>query len=70
MSDDFVFDGHIVFPPLGTDKKLGLKRGLAAENATYVGRDKEVTFTKDDMALHVHDGKTPGGRLHFRLSET
>ena len=42
---------------------LKLKRGTAAQTATYVGQDSEVTVVTDDYSLRVHDGSTAGGHV-------
>lgn len=40
---------------------LQLRRGTTAENATYTGREGEITIDTELEALRVHDGFTPGG---------
>lgn len=40
---------------------LQLRRGTAAQTATFTGAVGEVTVSTDDHVLHVHDGATAGG---------
>jgi hypothetical protein len=40
---------------------LKLRRGTAAEHATFTGAQGEVTVVTDDYSLRVHDGVTAGG---------
>lgn len=42
---------------------LQLRRGTAAQTASFTGAVGEVTVSTDDHLLHVHDGVTPGGWL-------
>lgn len=39
-----------------------LRRGTAAENATFTGAVGEITVNTDNNSLHVHDGSYTGGR--------
>lgn len=41
--------------------QLQLRRGTAAQTATFTGAPGEVTIVTDDNSLRVHDGVTPGG---------
>ena len=41
--------------------QLQLRRGTAAQTASFVGAVGEVTVSTDDHVLHLHDGATPGG---------
>ena len=42
-------------------KQVQLRRGTAAEHATFTGAPGEVTYNTDTKALHTHDGATAGG---------
>lgn len=41
--------------------QVQLRRGTAAQHATFVGAPGEVTVVTDDNTIRVHDGVTPGG---------
>jgi hypothetical protein len=41
--------------------QITLRRGTAAEHATFTGAEAEVTVNTTNDTLHVHDGVTPGG---------
>lgn len=41
--------------------QLQLRRGTAAQTASFTGAVGEVTVSTDDHVLHVHDGATVGG---------
>ncbi|MDR6389254.1 hyaluronate lyase N-terminal domain-containing protein [Paraburkholderia phenoliruptrix] len=41
--------------------QLQLRRGTAAQTASFVGAVGEVTVSTDDHVLHLHDATTPGG---------
>lgn len=41
--------------------QLQLRRGTAAQNATFAGAQGELTMSTDTKALRIHDGSTTGG---------
>ena len=41
--------------------QVQLRRGTAAQNASFTGRPGEVIYTTDTKRLFVHDGTTAGG---------
>lgn len=43
--------------------QLQLRRGTAAQTATFVGAPGEITVVTDDNSLRVHDGVTAGGHV-------
>lgn len=41
--------------------QVQLRRGTAAQHATFVGAPGEITVVTDENTIRVHDGVTPGG---------
>jgi hypothetical protein len=49
-------------------KIIQFRRGTTADTSAFIGAPGEITVDTDKKVVVVHDGVTPGGFPHFRVS--
>ncbi len=55
--------------PRRASRAIQIRRGTAAEHATFAGAPGEITMDTTTNTLRVHDGATPGGTPLARQSD-
>lgn len=50
-------------------RQIQIRRGTAAEHATFTGKIGEITMDTTNNTIRVHDGQTPGGTPLAKQSE-